>query len=88
MADEMKTKAIPAMLQETEDTGLITDDSLEALKAKRLQAEEKIENLIRLHGEGKISEERMKVRINTIREEIQTIQDQIIASDFDDEILS
>jgi hypothetical protein len=85
MAEEIQTMAIPVMLQEAQDTGLITPESLEALEAKRLQAQEKIENLNRMYRENRIAEEYLKAETKKIQKEI---QDMTNAFDGDTEILS
>lgn len=84
MANEIKTMAIPALLREVEETGLITDDSLKAFEAEKLQALEKIENLRRLHREKEISEKQMNARISAIQQEI---QNKALPLDDDTEIL-
>jgi hypothetical protein len=87
MADELTTKAIPVMLDEldkVEKTGLITEEALEALKAEKLLAQERIENLRRLNREKTISLEEMEEGIKTIQQEI---QEKTTALDSDPDIL-
>ncbi|MFC1810725.1 hypothetical protein ACFLZH_04450 [Patescibacteria group bacterium] len=84
MAEEIKTMAIPAMLKQAEDTGLITDESLAALEAENLQAQEKIKNLRRLHRENSISREQMEAGIRTIQQKIEA---KTTALDVDNDIL-
>ncbi len=71
MTEEIKTMAIPVMLQEARETGLITKEAHDALKAEKLQAQEKIENLKRLYRENTISLRQMEAGIRTIQQEIQ-----------------
>jgi len=85
MAEEIQTMAIHAMLEEAQDTGLITDESLKALEAERLLAQEKIENLRRLCRENRIAKEYMEAEIRKIQEEI---HDMTTALDGDMDILS
>ena len=80
MADKIETMAIPVILKELQDTGLVTQEALDALKAKKLQAQEKIKNLERLRREGTISRKQMEAGIRTIQQEI---QDKITALESD-----
>jgi hypothetical protein len=85
MAEEIPTMAIPKMIQEAQETGLITQESLDALEAERLLAQEKIKNLERLCRENKIAKEYMEAETRKIQKEI---QDKTLALDGDMEILS
>ena len=73
MAEEIKTMAIPAMLDEAQKTGLITQESLDALEAERLLAQERIKNLERLYREKKIDLEYMEEQRRKIQQDIQNM---------------
>ena len=85
MTEEIQTMAIPVMLKEAQETGLITQESLDALEAERLQAQEKIENLKRLCRENRIAKEFMEAETRKIQKEI---HDMTTALDGDMDILS
>jgi len=76
-----KTTAIPAMLKEAQETGLITQASLDALEHEKLKAKEKIENFRRQYREQLISFDMMEEGIRKIRE---GMKEKIIALDFND----
>jgi len=85
MAEEIPTMAVRAILEITKDTGLITDESIDALKAKRVLAHEQIIDLERKCRENRIAPEFMKAEIRRIQQEIHDIT---IAIEGDPEILS
>jgi len=85
MAEEIQTMAIPRMLQEAQDTGLITEESLRALEAKKLQAQEKITNLQKQYIEKRIAKEYLEAETIKIQQEI---HDMTTALDGDTDILS
>jgi kynurenine formamidase len=85
MAEVITTMKISVTLKKAETTGLIDEEAHEALKAKELLVQEKVENLKKLHTEGSISLDQMMAGIKTIQQEI---QDRTTALDDDAEILS
>ncbi len=85
MVEVITTMEISVTLEKAETTGLIDEEAHEALKAKELIAQEKVENLKRLHTEGSISLDKMMAGIKTIQQEI---RDKTTALDDDTEILS
>lgn len=70
MADEVKTKAIPALLNEAKETGLISEAAQEALEAEKLQAQERIEHIRTLCERNLISEVQKEAAIAGIEEEL------------------
>lgn len=66
----IKTMQIRAMVDLAKQTGLIEEESIAALKAENLQAQEKIEYQRKLHAENLISEQEMTKRIKAIEQEI------------------
>ncbi len=82
MSEEIKTMAIPVMLNEAQATGLITDDAQKAFEAEKLQAQERIRYLEKLQSKKIISAEDMQVKISQIKSEL---KEKVIALGFDAE---
>ncbi len=80
MSDKAKTMQVPVMLKSAIDTGLITQEALDALEFEKLRAQEEIENLRTLYHDKIISHEQLEAGIRGVR---QRIQDKIIALDFE-----
>lgn len=80
MSENAKTVEIPVMLQEARETGLITQEALDALEAEKALAKEKIANLKKSYREGIISHEQLEASIRGIREQMQR---KILALNFD-----
>jgi len=68
---ECKTMAIPVMLEEARETGLISEDTDAALEHERLVASEQIENLRSLYRDRIISSEQLEASIRGIQKELQ-----------------
>jgi 2-methylaconitate cis-trans-isomerase PrpF len=79
---EIKTMAIPVMLQQAKETGLITEESVDALNAEKLLAQERIENLKRQCRENEISREQMEAGIREIQ---QQVKEKVAALGLDDD---
>ncbi len=71
MSEKSKTMEIPIILQEAMDTGLISEDVLECLKADKLIVQEKIRDLKRLYRERIISHVQLEMAIAGIQKEMQ-----------------
>jgi len=70
---EIKTMAIPVMLQEAAETGEITQATEDALEHEKLKAQEEIEGLRKFCDEGVISYGQMKVAIEKVRERLRQL---------------
>ena len=70
---ECKTMAIPVMLKEAADTGVITQSTEDALEHEKLKAQEEIEELIRLCKEDIISCAQKEVAIEEVEERLRQL---------------
>ncbi len=84
MSEEIKTMAIPVMLEEAQATGLITDNAQEALEAEKLKAQEKIKYLEKLKEKKIICREKMEAETRKIQLEL---KEKIIDLGFDEDVL-
>jgi hypothetical protein len=82
--EQIKTMQVRALVNEAENTGLLDDQVIPALRAEYILAQEKIENLRRMYEQNEISKEEMKRRIGMIQQEI---KDKVTALGFDMYIL-
>ncbi len=82
--EETKTTQIRAMVSEAEETGLIEEESIAALRVENLQIQERIAYQRKLQAENLISKEVMEERIKAIEQEI---KDKVTALGLDMSIL-
>ena len=80
MNEENKTMSIPVMIQEVAETGLISQEALDALEHEKLKAEEQIQRLHQVYKEKIISHEMLEAAIRGIRK---GLQDRILALGID-----
>jgi hypothetical protein len=71
MENKCKTVAVKAIIAEAQESGLISDEALNALEAEKALASEQIENLKRLYREKMISSEQLEMAIRGIQKQLE-----------------